>query len=61
VLHFNQPIAGVRTRDAGTFNGGNFAQVVQVPLTGLGVTISINAQPFGAGNTFIHNIAVVKP
>lgn len=61
LLHFNQPLAGVRTRDGGTFNGSSFAQLVQIPLTGLGATISINAQPWGPGASFIHDIAVVKP
>jgi hypothetical protein len=60
-IHYNQPLAGVRTRDAGASNGTSFAQLVQIPLTGLGVTMSINALPWGNGNSFIHDISVVKP
>jgi hypothetical protein len=59
-LRFNTPLTGVRTRDAGTFNGFAFAGLVQIPLTGMGVTLSINAVPWGPTSTFIHNIAVVK-
>jgi hypothetical protein len=60
-LHYNQPITGVRTRDAGTFGTGAFAEIFQIPLTGMGVTLSVNAQPAQVGVGYLYDIAVVKP
>jgi hypothetical protein len=56
-VHYNQPLQGVRTRDAGT----NFAKIIQVPLTGMGVVVSVNADPFGTNTSFIYNLSVVTP
>ena len=60
-LHFNTPLAGVRTRDAGTWKGVGFAQVFQFPLQGTGITLSVNTSEFDADTAFIHNISVLRP
>ena len=59
-LHYNQPLAGVRTRDAGTSGTTSFAALYQIPLTGMGVTLSINEVPYPSA-THLYDIAVVKP
>jgi len=50
-VHYNDPMAGVRHRDAGTNPDGTpFAEVLQVTVPGAGLTVSINAQPASAGS-----------
>lgn len=54
-LKLNAPVTGVRYREA----GANFAAIDQVPLTGLGVTVSVNAQP-STPNAHLLVISVVQ-
>ncbi|MBS0343659.1 MAG: hypothetical protein JSS56_24400, partial [Proteobacteria bacterium] len=45
-VHYNDPMAGVRHRDAGIGPDNQpFAEVYQVTVPGAGLTVSINAQP----------------
>jgi hypothetical protein len=60
VVRYNNPIDGVRLRDAGTWNSVPFASVYQMPITGLGITMSVNANPHPSGN-YIYNISVTRP
>jgi hypothetical protein len=61
VVQFNAPLTGLRTREAGTWNGVPYAKVYQIPLQGLGVTVSVNSVPASPTTNFIHNISVVRP
>ncbi|MEJ8836310.1 hypothetical protein [Ramlibacter sp. AN1133] len=61
VVHYNDPLAGVRTRDAGSFNNQPFAAVHQIPLPGMGLTLSVNSVPASATSTYIVNISVNRP
>jgi hypothetical protein len=61
VVRYNQPLAGLRTRDAGTFNGLNFAKVYQFTVPGMGLTLSANGVPAGPTSTYIASISVVRP
>jgi hypothetical protein len=60
-VHYNSPLTGLRTRDAGVWDGVGYAKVYQVPLQGLGVTVSVNAFPADSSSAFIHHISVVRP
>lgn len=60
-VRYDSPVAGMRTRDAGVWNSVPYAKVYQLPLQGMGVTISVNALPVSSGATFIHNISVIRP
>ena len=62
-VRFNQPLAGLRVREGGTWNGQPFAEVIQIPL-GIGITLSVNSDPHrfdGTGAAFIQNISVLRP
>jgi hypothetical protein len=61
VVHFNQPLPGLRTRDAGTFNGQNFASIIQVPVPGMGMTLSVNNGLVGPTRAYIMNLSVTRP
>jgi hypothetical protein len=61
VARFNTPLDGLRTRDAGTWNGSNFAAVYQIPVSGLGITISVNKNPSSTTSAHIYNLSVGRP
>jgi hypothetical protein len=58
-VSFNQPLPGVRVREAGSFNGVPFGEAIQVPL-GIGLTLSVNSVPYPTG-VYFHNISVERP
>jgi len=64
-LRYNSPLSGLRSRDAGTFMGNSFPQIYQLPLAGMGATVSVNMQPFNRfGDSiqkFQYSISVLKP
>lgn len=60
VVRYNDPVDGVRLRDAGTWNSVPFASVYQVPIAGLGMTMSVNVNPPPSA-AYIYNISVTRP
>lgn len=60
-VHYNDPLPGVRRRAAGQ-NPDNtpFAEVYQVGVPGAGLTVSINANPFGPSSTHIYAPSVQR-
>ncbi len=60
VVRYNDPVDGVRLRDAGTWNSVPFASVYQVPIAGLGMTMSVNVNPPPTA-AYIYNISVTRP
>jgi hypothetical protein len=60
LVRYNHPIDGVRARDAGTWNSVPFAPVLQMPLTGVGITLSVNTVPYPTG-AYIYNLSVSRP
>lgn len=54
-VHFNDPLPGVRHRDAGTNpDGSSFAEVYQFTVPGSGLSVSFNAQPTSANRSYIY-------
>jgi hypothetical protein len=60
-VHYNSPVAGMRTRDAGVWNSVGFGKAYQVPMQGLGVVLSVNAVPASSGAAFFRHISVIRP
>lgn len=60
VVRYNHPVDGVRLRDAGTWNSVPFASVYQMPIAGLGMTMSVNVNPPPSA-AYIYNISVTRP
>jgi hypothetical protein len=60
-IHYNEPLPGVRHRDAGTNPGGSpFAEVYQFTVPGSGLTVSLNAQPTSATRTYFYAPSVQR-
>jgi hypothetical protein len=57
-VKFNAPVAGLRHRLAGTFNGTVISEVYQLPIPGAGIVLSVNASPTA---THLYNVSVVRP
>ncbi|MBS0451560.1 MAG: hypothetical protein JSS14_09620 [Proteobacteria bacterium] len=54
-VHYNQPLPGLRLRDAGTNpDGTSFAAVYQFTMPGSGVNVSFNAQVTGPSRTYLY-------
>ena len=60
LVRYNDPIDGVRARDAGSWNGSPFAAVLQMQLPGIGMTVSVNSLPHPSG-AYIYNLSVARP
>ena len=56
-LQYNQPLTGTRLRLPGT----TFAPAIQIPLPGLGIVISANAQPALDTGVMFHVLSVERP
>ena len=60
-VHYNDPMAGVRHRDAGTGpDGKGFAEVYQFTVPGSGLNVSINAQPASSTQRHIYAPSVQR-
>lgn len=62
-VHYNDPLPGVRHRDAGLNPDGvtPFAEVYQVSVPGTGLTVSINAVPSSPSRSHIYAPSVQRP
>lgn len=58
-VNYDKPLPGIRTRNAGVWNGVPFAPVYQIPLPGLGMTVSVNQNEHPSG-TYIYNLSVSR-
>jgi hypothetical protein len=59
-VSINRPVSGMRVRPAGSFEGQNFAGVVQMPLPGLGIVASVNSAP--STSTFhLYSVSLARP
>lgn len=56
-VQYNQPLTGTRLR----LPGATFAAAIQIPLPGLGVVISANAQPALETAVMFHVLSVERP
>ncbi|HYP71617.1 MAG TPA: hypothetical protein VEP93_12075 [Variovorax sp.] len=60
--HYNDPLPGVRHRDGGMNPDGvtPFAEVYQVSVPGVGLTVSINAKPAGPSQRHVYSASVQR-
>lgn len=58
VVRYNTPLDGLRTRDAGTWNGTDFAGFYQMSLAGLGMSVWVNSNPAG---THFYGMSAGRP
>lgn len=59
-VQYNKPVAGMRSRAAGTWNGIGFSGVYQLPLPGTGMVVAVNNAP-SSSSTHLFNLSVVRP
>ena len=60
-VHFNDPLPGVRRREAGVGPDSQpFAELYQFGVPGAGLTVSINAQPYGPTRSHIYAPSVSR-
>ena len=60
-VHYNDPMDGVRHRDAGTGPDGKpFAEVFQFTVPGSGLNVSINARPASSTQRHIYAPSVQR-
>jgi len=61
-VRFNDPLPGLRHREAGqNVDGSPFAEIYQFGLNGGGFNVSINAVPTGPNRTHIYAIGMQRP
>jgi hypothetical protein len=58
VVRYNTPIAGVNQRVAGSWNGSAFPSLYEFAVAGMGLTLSVNADPFGFTTPYTYGIGI---
>jgi hypothetical protein len=61
VVRFNAPLPGVRTREAGSFDGTSFRGMYGVQLPGTGLNVAWNKVPAGPTSPLVFSLTVQRP
>ena len=60
-LQYNQPLTGMRRRPGGADHGVDEGAAIQIPLPGLGMVVSANAEPAEDTGVMFHVLSVERP